>query len=202
MAAFTALAIAGLALQAYGAVKSAKDAKKAGTAQQQAAESEAQIADYNAGIAELQAKDAIERGAETESRFRTQVRGLVGSQRAGVAAGNIDVGYGSAVDTQADAAYLGELDAQNIRTNAAREAWGFNVQATDLRKRAAIARKTGYYAGQAGKADATTAYIKGAGQLALGTAALVQQRYGYNSSTRPPTGGGFVAENDQFGETP
>jgi len=186
MAAFTALAIAGLALQAYGAVKAAKDAKKAGTAQQQAAESEAQIADYNASVADLQAKDAIERGALAESKFRSQVRGMIGTQRAGIAAGNVDVGYGSAVDVQGDAAYLGELDALTLRTNAAREAWGYNVQAGDLRKRAAIARKTGYYAGQAASANATTAAIQGIGSIALSTGSLLAQRYGFKDGSTPP----------------
>ena len=198
---FTTVALVGLALQTYGAIKSAHDAKKAGEAQTQAAESEASIAEYNAGVADLQAKDAVERGAETESRFRTQVRGLVGSQRAGVAAGNIDVGYGSAVDVQADAAYLGELDARAIRSNAAREAWGYQVQATDLRTRAKIARKTGYYAGQAAQSTANTAYLKAGANIALSTATLLQQRYGYNTSTPPPItpgNSGFVAESDQF----
>ena len=184
---FTTVALVGLALQTYGAIKSAHDAKKAGEAQTQAAESEASIAEYNAGVADLQAKDAV--------------RGLVGSQRAGVAAGNIDVGYGSAVDVQADAAYLGELDARAIRSNAAREAWGYQVQATDLRTRAKIARKTGYYAGQAAQSTANTAYLKAGANIALSTATLLQQRYGYNTSTPPPItpgNSGFVAERDQF----
>ena len=201
MAAATAIAVTGLVISAYSAWKQSKAAKDAGTAQQKAAESEAQVAEYNAAVADLQAKDALLRGAETESRFRTQVRGLVGSQRAGVAAGNIDVGYGSAVDVQADAAYLGELDARAIRSNAAREAWGYQVQATDLRTRAKIARKTGYYAGQAAQSTANTAYLKAGANIALSTATLLQQRYGYNTSTPPPItpgNSGFVAERDQF----
>lgn len=190
MAVATTIAIVGLALQAYGMIKSARAAKKAGEAQQSAAESEAQLAEYNAGVADLQAQDALERGAQTESKFRTQVRGMVGAQRAGSAAGNIDVGFGSAVDVQADAAYLGELDALTIRTNAAREAWGYRVEGTDLRKRAEIARKTGYYAAQAGRSNASTAYLQGAGNIATGASQLLMSRYGFKNppggTTAPP----------------
>jgi hypothetical protein len=182
----TTIALVSLALSAYSAYKAGKDAKKAGEAQQTAAESEAQLAEYNADVAELQAKDAVERGAEVESKFRTQVRNMVGAQRAGIAAGNIDVGYGSAVDVQADAAYLGELDALTIRTNAAREAWGYQVEATNLKKRAEIARKTGYYAAQAGKSNASTAYLQGAANIATGAATLLMNRYGFKNPTTTP----------------
>jgi hypothetical protein len=129
------LAGAGTATQVYGQKKAGDAAKASGEAQKKASESQAQLADFNASVAELQAKDAIERGAEAESRFRTTIKATIGSQRAGIAAGNIDVGFGSAPDVQADAAFLGELDALTIRTNAARESWGYNVQAQDLRKR-------------------------------------------------------------------
>jgi len=71
-----------------------------------------------AEIADLQAKDAIERGALDEQRFRQSIRATIGAQRAGFAGANIDVGYGSAVDVQADAAFLGELDALTLRNNA------------------------------------------------------------------------------------
>jgi hypothetical protein len=84
-------------------------------AEKEAADSQADLADYNAAVAELQAKDAETRGAEEANRFRKSVNVMVGAQRAGFAAGNIDVGFGSAVDVQADAAFLGELDALTIQ---------------------------------------------------------------------------------------
>lgn len=181
MAFFTALALAGLATSVYGQVKSGKAQKAAGNAQQQAANSEADLSDYNAGVADLQAQDALERGQQNEANFRMGVRGMVGSQRAGIAAGNIDVGYGSAVDVQGDTAYLGELDALKVRTNAGREAWGYNVQASDLRAQAAIARKTGVYAQKAGNAAGNAAYVGAAGSLLTGSASLMSDRYGFNN---------------------
>ncbi|HKE43891.1 MAG TPA: hypothetical protein VKB41_05070 [Steroidobacteraceae bacterium] len=174
------MGIASMATSTYGQVRAGRAAKRAGEAQQQVAESEAQLSDYNAQVAELQAKDALERGGEKESRFRDQVRGLIGSQRAGFAGANVDVGYGSAADVQADAAFLGELDALTIRNNAAREAWGYKVEAEDLRRRAEIQRQGGEMAAAAGREAAKGAYIGAAGTVLGGTSSLLATRYGFN----------------------
>lgn len=214
MAAFTTLAIAlalgGTATSVVGQVKAGRAAKKqgeaagkaaesAGYATQAAAESQAGIADYNAQVADLQAADATARGQQEENKFRAGVRGIVGSQRAGIAAGNIDVSSGSAVDVQADSAFLGELDALTIRTNAAREAWGFNVQAQDARLRAAVMRKSGRFAAEAGLVegaaarqagkDASSASKWGVASTLIGAgSSLLATRYGFgngNSSASP-----------------
>lgn len=196
-----ALTAVGVGVNAYGQIKAGKAAKKAGdtaaraqeragTAQREAAESQAELADYNAQVAELQGEDAVDRGAEAESRFRTQVRRTIGEQRAGFAAGNIDVSFGSAVDVQADAAFLGEMDALQIRTNAAREAWGFKVQAEDYRKRGEIARKEGVAlqetarlnaqaTRESGRAQATSNYFGAASTLIGGSVSLLQMAYGF-----------------------
>jgi len=185
MAAFTAMAIIGgvsLAVSAYGQWKAGKAAKQAGDAQQAAAESHADLADYNAATAELQAQDALDRGAEDENRFRAGVDVMIGAQRAGIAGGNIDVGFGSALDVQADAAFLGELDALTIRTNAAREAWGFQVEADDLRRRGEIARKEGGNLAAAGREAQSAARWATAGTIIGGSSSLLQTRYGFGSS--------------------
>lgn len=183
MAAFTVALIAmgiGAAWNAYQQHKKGKAEQKAAGLAAGAKESEAQLQDVNAGTADLQAADAITRGAEAESRYRTQVRGAVGRQRAGFAASNVDVGFGSPVDVQADAAFLGELDALTIRTNAAREAWGYRVQADDLRRRAAITRKEGVYLEAGGKEAARQGNAAAVGTLIGGGASLLQARYGFN----------------------
>lgn len=185
MAALTAIALSSLALSAYSTVRAGQAAKAGGEAQQRAADSQADLSDYNANVADAQAKDAVARGAIEEAHFRAGVRGMVGTQRAGFAAGNIDVGSGSAVDVQADTAFMGELDALQIKTNAAREAWGYSVQAEDLRKRADIARKTGVMLEATGRANATTAYLQGGSSLLTGGANLYAAKYGFDSSSTP-----------------
>lgn len=169
----------GAAVSAVGQVKAGNAAKRAGEAAQAASNSEAQISDYNANVADLQAQDATQRGALDESRFRTTVRATIGSQRAGFAASGVDVGFGSAVDVQADAAKLGELDALQIRSNAAREAWGYEVQAVDFRNRGIVQRQEGVAQLQAGEAQQTASRF-GAASSILGTgASLLESKYGF-----------------------
>jgi hypothetical protein len=218
VAGFTTMAVislAGMAVSAYGQYKAGQSAKKAGEAaetaakevgkaEQRAAYDQAGLADYNAQVADLQAADATARGQEEASRYRVGVRGMIGSQRAGFAGAGVEVGFGSAVDVQADAAFLGELDALTIRTNAAREAWGFQVQSEDLRRRAAIARKEGDYAAEtgivrgaadraAGNAASTASKFAIASTLIGGGSSLLSQRYGFASTRSAPPPRGFDA---------
>lgn len=182
MAAFTALAIltaVSTTMQVVGQVKAGNAAKRAGAAQQDAANSQAELSDYNASVADVQATDATQRGAIDESRYRIGIRQAIATQRVGFAGGNVDVGFGSAVDVQGDAAFLGELDALQIRQNAAMEAYGFKVQAFDYRKQAEIARKTGVFAAQAGKEQQTASRYQAAGTIIGGSTSLLQARYGY-----------------------
>lgn len=97
----------------------------------------------NADIADLQAKDAIQRGAIDQKKMRRQTEQVIGKQRVNMAAQGVDINKGSAVDVVADAAYLGELDALTIKNNAAKEAWGYKTQADDLRYRGRLAKKEG-----------------------------------------------------------
>lgn len=156
--------IAGLALGVVGGITK-------GNAQKAAANDQGNLDDYNASVATLQAQDAVARGATDEARYRTSVQGMIGKQRAAQAGNNVDVNTGSSVDVQSDAAFLGEIDALTIRTNAARTAWGYNVQAENDTRAGQIARE----GGQA----AQTAGIIGAGTTALaGTSSLLQAKYG------------------------
>lgn len=173
-----ALTAAGTATSVVGQVKAGRAAKRAGELGREASEDAADLSDYNAAVADLQSADAIARGQDEELRFRTKVAGVIGSQRAGFAAGNIDVGFGTAVDVQEDAARLGELDALTIRTNAAREAWGYKIQGEDSRRRGQIQRKEGAMIEAGGRANQTAARW-GATSTLLGTAgSLLEQKYG------------------------
>lgn len=172
------LAIAGIGLQAYGQVRSGIEQRRAANATAGAALSQAELADYNASIADLQAADAIKRGELEAQRFRSQVRGMVGGQRAAFAAQNVDVNWGSPADVQVDAEFLGELDVLQIRTNAGREAWGYEVQAEDYRRRAEILRKEGKNAVAAGGSAFTAGVIGATGTLLTSGGSLLMQKYG------------------------
>jgi len=177
MAVLTGLAIGTLVTSA---VLAARGQKKAGDAAKAAGESTAQQQEWNARIAEVQAQDAVTRGREAESQLRTQTRGLIGSQRAGFAGQGLDISVGSPVDVQGDTAYLGELDAQTIRANAAREAWGYRVEAADRRMAADIARKGGQAAATASRWNAASTVLGGASQ-----ATQMLDRYGWANKKAP-----------------
>jgi hypothetical protein len=161
MAVATSTAI--LALTASSAFSTAANIytqKKAITSQ---GKYESQVANNNAMFAELQAKDAIDRGDEDTKSYQLQVKKLMGSQRASLAAQGLDLGSGSALDVQADTAMLAALDALTIRNNAFREAWGYKVDALNYRSQAA-------FAGLTAKARARNTVLTGGMQLAnIGT---------------------------------
>jgi len=189
--------VTGTALNAYGQVRAGAAAKAAGEAQQRAANSEADILDYNASVSDLQSQDAIERGAIDESRFRAQVRQVIGSTRASYAAQGVDVASGSPLDVATDQAYIGELDAIQIRQNAKREAWGYNVTAYDTRARADIARKEGVVYAAAGREAQTEARIGAAASVLGATGSLLMMRYGFPQA-RVPAQPGDLSHGDLF----
>lgn len=121
----------GAGMGAYGQMRSGKETQG--------------IYDNNAQIADWQAQDALDRGVVNERTMRRQTKQVIGSQRASLASQGVDINKGSALDVQADAAYLGELDALTIRNNAAKEAWGYRVQANDYRNKGKIAKREGTF---------------------------------------------------------
>lgn len=173
------LAGVGTGASVVGGIKSGNAAKRGGEAQQRAAAKSGELADFNAQVAELQAADAITRGQEEAQRFGARVRGTIGSQRAGYAASNIDVNFGTAADVQADSARLGELDMLTIQGNAAREAWGFKMQAEDLRRRGTLAREEGVAYAEAGRVNQTTSRWNAASTLITSGGSLLATRYGF-----------------------
>ena len=109
------IAVAGLVLSGYGMTQQAKSAKRQAQAQAQ--------------INELQAQDAEDRGRQAEQRARLRTRQLRSAQEAGFAAQGVELSSGSVEDVLAGTDLVGELDAQTIQRNAAREAWGYRTAA-------------------------------------------------------------------------
>lgn len=93
---------------------------------------------YNAQLAEAQAQDAIRRGSEEQAGVRRRGRLMVGAQRAGLAGQGVDVNTGSAADIQLDTEKWTEVDATTVANNAAREAWGYRMDASNSRRQASV----------------------------------------------------------------
>lgn len=159
----------GAGLQFLGGIIAGRGAKNTGKL-------EHERLNFNAAIADLQAADAEQRGVDAAGKQRATTRQVIGTQRAGYAAQNVDIHVGSAVDVAADAALLGELDAQTIQRNAEREAWGYRAQAENLRMAGEVAR-------QSGNSQGNAAYVGAAGTL-MTNATLLADKYGFK---KPPT---------------
>lgn len=125
-----------LALTAANTINSAITQKRQG-------DYEGQVADTNAALARQQGADAIARGNEAANRSQLGTRQLIGAQRSAIAANGVDVGSGTAADLQSDAAGIGALDALALKNNAAREAFGYSVDAMNQTSRGQMARAAG-----------------------------------------------------------
>lgn len=129
----------------------------------------AQVQEMNATLADRRAKDALERGKVEEQRKRQQVAGLLGQQKAAMAANGVDLSFGSPLDTIKDSAIMGEMDALTIRTNFAREAYDYRVDAVNKRAGASMSR--------AAADNAITGSYLNAGGTILGGAGRAYQGY-------------------------
>jgi hypothetical protein len=123
--------VAFIALTALSAYSSAE-------AQNSADEYAAGVARNNEKVAEWQAGDAQRRGADAAAATRRKYAGLMGTQRANMAARGLDITDGSANSILQDTSFFGQYDENTVRANAAREAWGYKVQAGNFADEAAF----------------------------------------------------------------
>lgn len=85
-----------------------------------------------AAMTGMQARSAVEAGAEHAELYRTHLEHTLGQQAARVGATGTTMS-GSALRSLETTAQLGQRDIAQIQLNAARKAWGFSVnQAGDL----------------------------------------------------------------------
>jgi hypothetical protein len=136
MAALSSLLLASSASQGIAAVGTGISQSQASLAQ---GEYQQRMYETNARMAEYQAQDAVKRGDQAAKAHDKQVKGVIGSQRAAMAAQGVEVDSGSALDLQTDTAAIGAQDSLTIKNNAWREAWGYKVQANEYQGKGAMA---------------------------------------------------------------
>lgn len=137
--------VGGTIVGAHAANKAAKAAKGAANAQ--------------ADLLELEAGDIIEVGKADAAMVRMQGTAAIGAGRARMAAGNVELEGGTALEVLAQTRQLSEWDASKVRTNAAREAWS-------KKKTAKMVRKTGQQAAAQGRLAVASTLISGIGNVA------------------------------------
>lgn len=123
-----ALPFIAIAATAASAGVAAYGAHEQGVAAANQANYQAQVAVNNQKIASEYATSEIEKGQVLEQNKRTDTAARIGAERAAIGASGLDVNTGSALRLQVDTAAVGELDAQTIRNNSQRAAYGYEVQ--------------------------------------------------------------------------
>jgi hypothetical protein len=83
-------------------------------------------------LAERASGDALQRGAIEAGKARIAGSRLEAKQRVAYTASGVDASVGTPANVIADTAALGELDAQTVENNAAREAWGYRQKGAEF----------------------------------------------------------------------
>ena len=105
------------------------------------AQNSAMSNDANAEIAGMKKEDALLRGGIAEDAQRAKTRLIQGDQIAGMGSTGAVVGVGSNASILDQTAKLGEMDAQTVRSNSLREAWGFEIEKQNYLAAAAADRQ-------------------------------------------------------------
>lgn len=186
-AAAVPLMIAGAGMSAIGSIR--------------AGQAQAASAEYNAKIAEMNSKLATQNAAWSgaEGEQQAGIAGLKAQEQAGAiktaqAANNVDVNTGSAVGVQKSQAELAMLNEMNIRSNAARQAYGFETQAAGDTAQAALDKSQA-------KQDKISGYIGAAGSLlgGAGSASMYSNWLSNAPGTLPSGDNGVPYEDSAFG---
>jgi hypothetical protein len=133
-------------------------------------EYERRQADSNARLAMIRAEDALNRGDFEANAIKKKADQVKGAQKTALAANGIDVNSSLAGNALFETEVMSELDMMQVKNNAWREAWGYRVQANDLRGQGKMALV-------ASKGEARSTMLTGGlGALYYGTLAADEYR--------------------------
>lgn len=165
-----------MGMQGFGAVTSAFGARSSAQATKNADNYQAAVDANNVQYDAMQASMAIVQGQQQTNAERLKYGALKGTQEARLAANGVDIHEGSAANILADTKMMSTIDAATIADNAAKSAWGFQVQGANDAANAAMMRA------QADAIDPNKAMLTSL----IGSGATVAQSW-YNR--RQPYGG-------------
>ena len=141
-------ALAGAAASTIGSIQQGQSAANSAKYNSEIAANNETIANQNANYASAVGE---QQAANQEQKNRSKLGAVIANQ----AASGIDVNSGSATDVQQSTAEVGQLDAMTIRANAAKQAYGYKVDAASS---AAQSQLDKYQA----KNDSTAGYVNAA----------------------------------------
>lgn len=155
------LATLGIVSTIGGAIISASGASQSANAQAQASAYQAQVARNNQIIAQQYAEQSRREGEIQAQTKETETAQRIGAVRAAAGAAGLDTASGSPLRLQDDTKALGSLDAQTIRYNAAKQAYGYEVRAAGFEGQSRLDTMASENARSAGSLGALGAIISG-----------------------------------------
>lgn len=176
-------AAAGLAMAAIGTAVSVSGQMQQASAAKAAANYQSEVAAGNATIATQNANMAAQSGETQAAAQEQKTRQQVGAITAAEGSSGVDINSPTATAVRTSQSELGALDAQTIRSNAARTAYGYQVQAAGFQDNAAADITTGQNAQTAGDVGAISSGLSGVGNAGLNFASVMNKSSGIDSNT-------------------
>lgn len=136
------MAVASMAASAAGGAASTVGSYYSALGQKSALKFQATLAELNAQAAESDARNALARGERAEQSVRLDTANLKSDQRVALASNGVDLGSDTAAAILTSTDLLGEIDANQTKANALREAWGHRTEAVNSRSEATMSRAT------------------------------------------------------------
>ncbi len=130
-----------------------------------AAKFQAQVSANDAIIKQQQSQTTAAAGEQQATTQALKTRATVGAIRAFQGSSGLDINSGSAVDVRSSQAMLGMQDQLTIRSNAAREAYGYQVGAVSNTAQSELLRKQAAGQGTAGLIGAAGSLLSGASSV-------------------------------------
>jgi len=162
------VAPAAIGLAGAGSLISGASALFGGQAQAGMYGYQSQVAQYNRAIALQNADYALATGEIQARNYGMGAAQRMGAIRAGEGASGIDVGSGSKADVQTSQQVVSDIDLAQIRNNAARKAYGYQVEATGDEAQAELYQR-------AAKTATTAGDIKALGSLVGGSTSVADK---------------------------
>lgn len=136
-----------------------------GQAAATAANYQAGVAQMNAQIAQQNAQFEQQKGEAEAQQAGMKGRYQLGMTKAIQGASGIDVNRGSTVNVQRSESEITNMNEATIRNNAARKAWGFEVEGANDQAQAALDRMKASTSKTAGEFGAASSLLSAAGSV-------------------------------------
>jgi len=155
-----------LGLSAIGAGVSAMGSAQSSSAQASSYKYQAAVSAYNAQIAKQNANYAVLQGERTAEKYGLQAKQQMGNIVAGQAASGLDVRSGSNKATQESQQLISQMDQDTIRTDAAKTAYNYEVEAASATAQSQYYTQAASNTESAGTLGVISSLIGGASSVA------------------------------------